>query len=183
MSFENAVFFCLSVLNTLNFDMAQALPIKGALGTILFMMMFVVLFLVTYFFGDSKTPVFYFLVVLTLFMFIAVLMCIENIQAYTKMTEEWEKQTNQDVVLTSCPQYWTKQYAIDPATKKKHTFCNNKIEPDMYVSGSVDNMNNAYLNKSLTDLRADATYPVVETDTPIDRSSADSSAAVVNASP
>lgn len=133
----------------------SALPIKGAFGTILFMMLFVLCFLFTYLFGDSTQPFFYFILVVTCGLFVCVLVCIDNLKAFSKYAKESQEFDEEDVYFNTCPDYWTKRRVVDPSTKLSHTMCYNTMKNDMFVSGSLTNNDlNAYLGTSIADLRA-----------------------------
>ena len=133
---------------------STALPIKGAFGTILFMMLFVLCFLFTYLFGDSTQPFFYFILVLTCGLFVCVLVCIDNLKAFSKYAKKSQQFDEKEVILNTCPDYWTKKHVMDPTTKLSHTMCYNTMKNDMFVSGSLtNNDSNAYLSASVTELR------------------------------
>jgi hypothetical protein len=138
------------------------LSVKGSFGTLLFLMLFFICALAAYVMGDYKSPVFYFLVTMAFFLFLAVLSCIDNIRTFAKIVKKTEEDENKAVVLDTCPDYWTRTVVRNPSTQKLHTLCRNVLNYDQYVSGSVDGTSphaNAVLGTDIQSLREMAVYP------------------------
>lgn len=140
--------------------MATAIPVKGAFGTILFMMLFVLCFLFTYLFGNPNQPFFYFISILTCGLFVCVLVCIDNLRTFSAYAKKKKNFDAADVIFRTCPEYWTKKHVTDPKTKLLHTMCYNNMGQDMFVSGSLtDNNNSSYMNTTIDAMRNEAKFP------------------------
>ena len=143
--------------------MARAIPVRGAMGTLLFVLMFILSFLVLYFFGDTQSPLFYFLGTFTVFLLIAVVVCFDNLGRYNKLVQKSEEMRNADFNLTRCPDYWRKRVVRDPVSGGKVHMCSNELTPGQYVGGTLTGGgDNAYMGFNIDDLRSQAKYKDAE---------------------
>jgi len=139
--------------------MARAIPVRGAMGTLLFVLMFILSFLVLYFFGDRKSPMFFFLGTFTVFLLIAVVVCFDNLGRYNKLVQKSEEMRNAEFNLTRCPDYWRKRVVRDPVSGAKVHMCSNELVPGQFVSGSLTGGGtNGYLGVTVDSLREKAEY-------------------------
>lgn len=141
--------------------MARAIPIRGAMGTLFYVILFILSFLVLYFFGDTKSPMFYFLGGLTLWLLLAIVTCFDNLGKYNKLVEKSEAMRNTDVTFTRCPDYWRKRVVTNPMDSSKVYMCSNEYAPGKFVSGSLvgeGTGRNEYMNFTVDEMRAKAKY-------------------------
>ena len=130
----------------------SALPSKSLIGTLVILIAFIstVILLISTF-NDPLMK--WFLLPLAVFIAMALIKCISNMQEYLNLLEKISEDTTKTVILKTCPEYWIKDTAyvennIDKANPKMINICKNyKTLEDgsvQYIGGSGKGTNSKF---------------------------------------
>ena len=111
--------------------------------TMFFFVLTSMLGLLMYNIGDPSQPIFWLLVTLFMGMFIAFLVCLTNIRTTVKIGENsaLRKRSTDSTIITTCPDYWTKQIVHNEKTNETVIMCynlfNNDKEKGLLIDGGL----------------------------------------------
>jgi hypothetical protein len=131
--------------------MSRKLSLRSLFGTLLFVFITVIIVIILYI---SKTkpnqPLFWFLGVLFIGMFLCVMTCISNINSTIKIQDKHIQEKDLNIMFHTCPEYWTKRIVQDN-NNQNVTMCHNNIGTNKFINGSfTSNVDNGFVNNQLS---------------------------------
>lgn len=117
--------------------MNRSISLISLLGTIVFLMLTTVLGFVIHSVGDPNKPIFWLFTTLFVGMFLSLMLCLSNLRTAIQIGKDKLESIEDEVNLTTCPDYWIKNVVYDDESKSKTILCYNMMNDGTFIDGEM----------------------------------------------